>query len=442
MACDSSNENTLLICTIGSSPQPVALALKHIRPDRVIFVCSAETAPDLSGPRPQLKNPPRTGQDGTKEPDRIEVQIGAACTENVIVTDHQTIKKCIRSIRENVEPEIRKWRSRSADHKVAVDFTGGTKPMSAALALCARQWTCKFWYTGGTQRDKAGIGVVQDGSEQAFQSENPWNALGYQAIEEYCLFFNCGQFEAARSAAGETKKRIDEQAVKEQFNALEALAEAYAKWEVFDHNSALDRLKTVIGKYGNGLAACGPEFSAPDFRNTLQANLEDLELLKSHAGQPGAALVGDLLANAGRRGAEGRFDDAVARLYRCTEAIAQFRLKVQYQLDSGAVPLEKIPANLRNKWVNRGENGSLKLGLQDDYALLHERQDNLGRKFVELGMAGDKSALAARNDSILAHGFVPISRKAYQALLGNVEALAKELGENMVRKITFPKIGQ
>ena len=47
-------QKTLLICTVGGTPQPVVKAIEKIRPGRVIFVCSKDTAPELSGPKPRL----------------------------------------------------------------------------------------------------------------------------------------------------------------------------------------------------------------------------------------------------------------------------------------------------------------------------------------------------------------------------------------------------
>ena len=322
-----------------------------------------------------------------------------------------------------------------------VDITGGTKVMSAALALCARQWPCRYYYTGGTERGNNNVGIVVDGSEKEFETENPWDALGYQALEEFRLFFNANQFAAARLCAEEAKKRAGDEGIKKKFQAWETLASGYAAWESFDHATALTDLNSVAGKYANDMAANGDAIWGGEQKNLACENIEQLTQLSGSRGQPTAMMVFELLANAQRRGAEGRYDDAVARLYRCTEAIAQFRLLDRYKLDSGAVPLGKLPKSLQDKWSSRALDGMLKLALQDDYALLRELGDDLGRKFTELGMAGEKSPLSARNSSILAHGFIPISEKAYGRLLGCVQALAEALGGFEAGGINFPKIG-
>ena len=435
-------KQTLLICSLGGSPEPVIDAIKAIKPQVVVFVCSGQSRPDLSGNNPRFAAQPPQASHEVAQPTWMEAEIGSANAHNVVVEHPERIEKCIQSIRQNIDGRVAEWLIRGDNHQIIVDITGGTKVMSAALALCARPWKCRFYYTGGTQRDKGGLGVVQDGSEVAFETGNPWDALGYQAMEEYRLFFNRGQFEAARLIAEEAKKRVDDQSLKRQHQALETCAQAYAKWEAFDHKAALTSLKSATGMYANNMAACGTAFWDQTIKQVIAQNINQLEQLAGAAGTPSIAFVLDLLANAKRRGVEGRFDDAVARLYRCTEAIAQYQLKSAHQIDSGAATLAQLPEALRNQWQGRTDaEGKLKLALQDDYALLQALYDPLGQLFTELKMDGMESPLAARNSSILAHGFAPVSGSGFRGLLGKVEQLANGIGGD-VQAPEFPKIGE
>jgi CRISPR-associated protein (TIGR02710 family) len=456
----------LLICTVGGSPRPVVKAIEAIRPGRVIFVCSAETRVDLASPQPRIPNPRRETppvepewlvlrffgltlaakrrETPPDEPKWLEAPVDSNTAETVIVSDAQRIDLIIQSVHGKLDEEVHHWLGRGEGYEVVVDITGGTKAMSAALALCARQWDCQFYYTGGTQREKANVGVVRDGSEKAFATANPWEALGYQDMEEFRLFFNMGNFAAAKTLA-ETQKvvRLDKN-LKKKFLALSTLAGAYAQWESFEHQEALRSLNDLCATYANDMGACGEAFWNMEFQEEVKQNIEQLTLLVPHGQVPTTALVFELLANAERRGSdnEGRFDDAVARLYRCTEAIAQVRLHGKYGLDSASVPLDKVPESLRAQWASHAENGKLKLGLQDDYALLAALGDDLGNTFRNLNMYGDKSPLSARNGSILAHGFQPIPKKAYSVLLEKVKELARSLGGSAANDVRFPKLGQ
>jgi CRISPR-associated protein (TIGR02710 family) len=153
--------------------------------------------------------------------------------------------------------------------------------------------------------------------------------------------------------------------------------------------------------------------------------------LAEHLGQLGQAMspsrhhVLDLLANAKRRKDEGRFDDAVARLYRAIEAIAQVALKEGHGVESTEyVPLERVPEPLRTTWATRANEGIVALGLQDAYALLAALTDAVGKKFQDAGLNGTKSPLVARNRSILAHGFERVSDTVFDKLWTSALSLA------------------
>src|SRR5207245_1390146 len=93
-------------------------------------------------------------------------------------------------------------------------------------------------------------------------------------------------------------------------------------------------------------------------------------------------LVADLLANARRCATGRRFDDAVARLYRAVEALAQTRLRMEYGIgDTSHVPLEELPEGLRAAKAPQAQDGAVWLALQDAYTLLRERGDPLGECF-------------------------------------------------------------
>jgi len=96
--------------------------------------------------------------------------------------------------------------------------------------------------------------------------------------------------------------------------------------------------------------------------------------------------VKDLLANSLCRSREGRFDEAVARLYRAIEATAQVRLREGRAIpDTSKVPLQRLLEALARQWAGRAAGGMVFLGLRDDYVLLLTLDDDLGKVFHELG---------------------------------------------------------
>jgi CRISPR-associated protein (TIGR02710 family) len=333
-------------------------------------------------------------------------------------------------------PDVEQWTNRGRDFQVVVDFTGGTKCMSAALALQARRWPCLFSYVGGTYRNKGGVGVVVSGAEKIVHSVNPWDALGYQAIEDFVVLFDQGAFAAAARLADGAKKLVTREDRKRELSVLEQLAKAFDAWDRFDHRAAAECLK-IVEKGANDLRAVLGKQKGDQV-------LDEIADLASHLGEllgssrPGRRHVLDLLANARRRKREGRFDDAVARLYRAIEATAQVRLaEVQGIESTERVPVAGLPENLRSRLEARSEDGYVKVGLQDAYALLAALGDSVGAKFRSAGLGERASVLSVRNRSVLAHGFERVSEELCDRMWRVALDLAEVSEEELVE---FPRL--
>lgn len=401
--------STLLICTVGGSLEPVVAAIKRWRPVRIRFVHTPQTKPDV-----EAKIVPKANeQDLGLDPGRYDL---------FELPDGQDLASCLDRLRQ-LTPEVEQWVARGNGFRVVVDFTGGTKCMSAAIALHARQWPCSFSYVGGSDRTKDGVGVVVTGAEKVVHQANPWDALGYQAVEEFIVLFDQRAFVAAASVAEKAKKRVTREDRKRELNALEQFANAFDAWDRFDHQSAATTFKNVE-KAGNDLRAVLG-------RQRAERVLGDVGRFTSYLGElcsatpPSRHHVVDLLANARRRHEDGRIDDAVARLYRAIEALGQVALKESHGIEStGKVPLDRVPSSLRSDWELRAREGIVALGLQDAYALLAALEHPLGERFRRLHLDGERSPLIARNRSILAHGFDRISEADFVSLLEKAKELA------------------
>jgi CRISPR-associated protein (TIGR02710 family) len=308
--------------------------------------------------------------------------------------------------------------------------------MTSALALAARRWNCQFSYVGGTERTKDGVGIVVSGREQIIHAANPWDALGFEAVEQSVLLFNHGDLGAAARLLDEAKQRAGE-SVKRGLNTLHQLCEAYDLWDRFQHQDARTRLQIVL-KAPHDLHAWFPA-SAHGMIRTAEEHTRWLERLP-HESRP---FVCDLIGNAERCAGRGRYDDAVARLYRACEAAAQFRLAELRLTDQpdGKVPLDRVPEPLRTQWSGRaqeGQEGIVSLGLQDDYALLAAVGDPLGQRFTELRLnQRDQSPLNDRNNSILAHGQASLSNRGYTKLLQILLQLLELQSDDLPR---FPEL--
>lgn len=415
----------LLICTVGGSADPILFSLNEHKPERVIFIASGDTKPQLTDghfclPASRDKPPRPT--------------IFSPANASVIVVEPQEFPSCLKVIRSHT-PMVEGWLSHGVGYKIVADITGGTKVMSAALALAARNWKCDIAYVAGKDRGPNNTGTVESGSEDPTQHTNPWAELGYETIDQFKLFFNKCNFGAAKTIAEEHRNNIADSPLKTQLAAMAQLAEAYECWEGFDHLKAEETLRRTRARQTDSLiAAIGAEIKW----QTIDENLKCLQNIKS----PTASLeiIADLIANAERRAKEARYDDAVARLYRATEAIAQYRLMATHSINAGEVAAEQLPQTLQTKWAGRFNGRDyIKLALQDDYELLCGLGDPLGVRFFALSPDPQKSWLNARNDSILAHGFHPVRETTYKTIKDNVDELYRKLVEIADGKLIKPE---
>jgi CRISPR-associated protein (TIGR02710 family) len=396
------------------------------QPVRVVFVCSADSRLQVADQI--LLRARERGLD--VDPGRYDIsEIG----------DPSDLPSCLTAVRDLTE-KVQDWMGRGHGFEVIVDITGGTKCMAAALAIQAARWPCTLSYVSG-ERDKGGLGVVVSGTERVVSHWNPWDDLGYQATEEFAVLFDQRDYPAAARSAEAAKTRARRDDARRELAALENLARGFAQWDHFDHKGAATRFADVQ-KAANDLRGALGRSRADRILNAIPRWLRWLQRL-ADASAPHTDHVVDLLANAGRRRDEARFDDAVARLYRAVEALAQVRLRETYGIATTAeVSLERLPEPLATRWAPRASEGVVKLGLQDAYALLAARDDPVGRRFCELGLDGPESPLIARNASILAHGFERVSQPVFDRLWDAAFDLLRSHDETAAGSLpSFPRLG-
>ena len=170
---------------------------------------------------------------------------------------------------------------------------------------------------GGSRRTKEGKGVVESGSEKIVVVANPWDALGYQAIEEAVSVFNKGGYAAAAALLDGAVKNADEPSLKRELATLKAVMDGYAAWDRFNH-------KTAKGKFDDALK------NQNDLTSIFKHHVEEwICQVKNHRThieklvdqtEATRAWVQDLLHNARRRAEEDRYDDACPSISRLRSA--------------------------------------------------------------------------------------------------------------------------
>jgi CRISPR-associated protein (TIGR02710 family) len=370
--------------TVDSLAKALAQSVDRHRPDKVLFVT-------------------------TKESEEVTLP---TILRNIKNYNYEKIKienpDNIQQIYETLQPKIRQIREES--NHLVIDYTSGTKAMTAALAMLATIYEAnELSYISG----KRANGIVQPGTEQII-SIRPYFATAEQKIKTAIQFFNKAQYEAAMSILNQIQKTIRDPVIINRTTPLLNLAKAYALWDKFQHQKAFKTLK---------------EIDMPELAQNKQFLGQIVNRLIQNK-EPEPYLIADLISNAERKGNEQqKYDDAVARLYRTMELMAQYKLKTQYGINPSKAETSKIPEELLKKWNIASETETIKLSLERDYELLKALGDKLGEKYEEDKEL--KNLLSKRNTSILAHGLEPVNKQTYRHL--RIKTL--EYAENTVKNL-------
>jgi CRISPR-associated protein (TIGR02710 family) len=386
-----------MIVSVGGSPEPIIIALREQQPEFVCFFASQQSIDEVAG----IKQ----GADfsGTDAKELVE-------NKEDLVQCYRTALRCIDRVRA---------RGIALDETV-VDYTSGTKPMSAALAMAAASHGVRFSYVGGTRRTKGGLGIVESGSEQRRMDHNPWQLFAVEEKRRVAQYFNSHQYAAAAAALTALVPRLLEPD-RSLLEALTEVTEGYAVWDRFDHRAAWRRLGEARKKLAERVRFADQRHY-DELLAALNAHVEFLTSLREntdHFRRSHLQVVGDLVANAERRIEEEKFDDAVARLYRAVELRGQVAFESAIGTSTSKVAPAQLPETLRDEYQARyGDRGSelLRLPLFATYRVLDVIGDPTGVIFRDQRKNLDE-LLEARNTSILAHGLRPLSADRAQRML-------------------------
>jgi CRISPR-associated protein (TIGR02710 family) len=389
-----------VLVSVGGSPAPVLHVLRQHRPAHVWYFCSAGSRANADAIQAQL--------DWHPAPRFIEV------------ARFEELGPCCRELRRKL-PEIL-TEARVAPESVLVDYTGGTKTMSAALVLAATELFRQFSYVGGAQREKGGLGITVEGQERVHYQANPWQELALREIERAGVLWAAGQFDGVARLLRELVPRVPQPL---RFEALATLADGLAARQRLDFASARTLLRTAQGRLRPMFEGHGSEGPLP----WLAAVLNRCE--RCAEAEAGQEVLAELLDNALRTAEQGRHEDAAARLYRAMELQGQLWLA---EVSGGcfrngrcrAERVPDLPATLRAlPFCAPGPDGEIKLSSELCFRALNgfgddrvatvvadlDRKDAAGKPASRWRAATDK-----RNASILAHGLQPVGAAGFEQM--------------------------
>ena len=300
-------------------------------------------------------------------------------------------------------------------HEIIMDYTSGTKTMSAAMACCGMFYSKDLITISGDRRN----GVVSSGTE-SIQYQNLYKVYDKFSLMRVRNYFNANRFYTA--------SEILENVVDESINTenMMNLVKGYFLWDNMEFEEAYEHL-TKLDLNG---------FELSEIKDDLKFNLKALGAIvrSPHENLKNCYILASLINNSIRRAEEYKYDDAIARLYRAFELIAQIRLS-SYRLNSSDIDTDiLLENNVSQEFIDGLEKtrdeGKIRIGLIKDFELLDALDDDLGKYFAE-NRNRINNLTKKRNNSILAHGLESLDKEDFEEFEEVVESLARKLDKDM-----------
>lgn len=324
-----------------------------------------------------------------------------------------------------------------APEDVVVDFTRGTKAMSAALVLAAtRRAVPRLRYITG-RRDRRGM--VEPGSERV-RKTGTTAVDGHRRLDLAREHMRGGAFAAVANVLPDPDAplaRLYPDDFLHAARAVRATARFYAAWDRIDHAGAAN---VAVGEPPS--EEWRRYWPAPAVRAWLAA-LERAPERSDHRAMAAwlRRLAVDLLANGERRVRQGQHEDALVRAYRLLELIGQARL-FDHGLDSADLArdhdavraVRRESEKKKRAPFSEGPRGALQASRFQVGRLLRHCADPLAATLLRFD---DETLLkpTLRNNSVLVHGFVaraPDDPEPLRRLFRELEALARQDGGDAV----------
>lgn len=367
---------SVLVITVGGTLDPIRNAIKQGSADFVVFLCS--------------------GGERSSEPVAKSVinELGLNESSYQIFTFENP--DSIASVQSTLEETLQYLQTHHSGKLTHANYTGGTKTMSAGLVLFAVMHDWKLQIQEGERKD-----LVKVRGNDFTQSISVDSVRTEIVLKNALRMADSSDFESASSLIASQMPTINDGVSRNRLRVVYnecAFLAAIDRFDLFAAREMLDDVSVELKKrYAKKLAT-----STHTIAVLLDADPNDEEWKEKARPLdfgPASLLIDGVRAAAKRK----RFDEAMARLYRATELVAQIRLYQKYGILTGAPRVDRLPESMRDP-------APYNLGLERAWACLGELNDPIGVFYLE-NHKWVRDTLTYRNQSILAHGFRPISQQ-------------------------------
>lgn len=437
-----------LILMVGSSPEPLILTISILKPEKVFFIYTREFEKNM---------------------ERIIAETVLAQRPTQIDKPSQPIDSSdITEIYRLIKDCWKRWHQPASEKgkKIVVDITGGKKSMVGGAAMAAALLNIPVTYVDYESYNKE-LRRPEPGSEYLRFLPNPLVTLGEVKKERAVSLFNHADYGQAAQLFCEI---IDDlrgpqaQALYLQMETYFDLANAYHDWDNLDFIGAYHHLSSVINKIEKGFV-----MELEHSLSHLQRQKSILEILQDNQQQERALhnlvqngdlktyrqrvgelffsllqrsdfsqhLILTLLASASRIADRQQYSDAVMRLYRVLELVAQHRLALRGiqtdrpRLSSG--DLQRVAAVLREMDRRGTEERFLRgepMGILQSYIVLYALGDDVwqteqGKEKMNINQFEQYTSI--RNNLLAAHQNQRATEADYKRLYHFVERFVERV---------------
>ena len=283
-----------------------------------------------------------------------------------------------------------------------IDFTHGTKAMSAALyAIGMRYRVSDFHYI---RRNNDKDGNLIDG--ETVKNFDASYARGLSVLDQCKTLFKAWQFSATTALLSIEKPK---KTLKQTFEHVKMLADFYSAWDRLDYKTAAENCPVFeMPLFGFATSSAVQNWIKTLAKPIVEPDEKNFEVLPQSVLNENAEtalnMMIDLYANGLRRLEAGQYEDAGIRAYRIAEMMGQYYLfKAGYISNHMSSSDSTVHAFAENIHLRKNEKA-------DIYPPFGRKQvieflDYIKHPKVEYLRSIDTKIADIRNNSILIHGY-------------------------------------
>ena len=441
-------EVDFMILSVGTSYEPLVLNLSLLHPKKILFLYTEETEQVLN-----------------KIVGYLKLDVSSYQKYLVEATDSLSIYQEIK----------RAYLAWERPTKVYIDFTGGTKAMSAAAALAGSLIDVQLVYVG-TENYLTDFRKPEPGSETLFYIDNPIEVFGDLELEKIFALIERYNYAGAAEKLKELKEGIPDPLDRQQINFVHLLVKVYEHWDALEFAEARAVMEQLLKELKRDYRM-HKKILMMDFQSDLAGQykilrqLDKIPALLQQRHQKDIlcnrpmmiSLMYTMYENAMRRELQEKYDMATLLLYRLLEMIEQRRLmnygifisRPEYeQIDyrkadpeyhniekEGRIELLRRKNSELKKTLFRGNDREylpMPISLLDGYILLAALGDDVSRERdgrVMGQLQRIRSMVSLRNNSIFAHGLGPVGEEDYYKFRDFVRGMFQKFC--MIEQIDF-----